>query len=381
VALEVVPLGMSRPERLRFLRAGTGHYRGEPNHVPPLVSDLLRRTDPARNPFFRHAEVEHLVVVRDGRDLGRAAAVRNRLSEKARGDRAGWFGWFECEEDPEAARVLLDAVRRSLAARGCDSMLGPASYSTNDECGLLVEGFEGPPFLMMPWNPPWYEGLLLGAGLAPAEDLLAWHGVSAELTGLDRVARVVDRSRERHGWTLRPVRMGDFEADLERIREVYNRAWERNWGFVPMTGEEFRFAAEDMRRIVRPEMILLAEREGATLGFSLALPDFNQVLRRLGGSLLPLGWIKALWYARRIDEVRVLALGVVPEARSQGIEAGLYLETIRRSAALGFKGGECSWTLERNTAINRLLESLGARPYRRYRIFKGGIASEGTPGL
>lgn len=372
--MEVVRLGMSRGERLRFLRAGTAHYRDEPRYVRPLVSDFLRRTDAARNPFFRHAEVEHMVAVRDGRDVGRVAAIRNRASEEARGDRAGWFGWFECEEDPEAARALMDAARRGLATRGCDAVLGPASYSTNDECGLLVEGFEGFPALMMPWNPPWYEGLLRGAGLAPAEDLLAWRLLHDDVQGLDRIARVVDRARERHGWTVRPLRMADFEADLGRIRAVYNGAWERNWGFVPMTEEEFRWQAEDLRRIVRPEMVLLAEREGATVGFLLALPDFNQVLRRLGGTLLPFGWLKALWWSRSIDEVRVLTLGVLPEARNRGIEAGLYLEVIRRSRDLGFQGGECSWTLQRNEGINRIMDSLGAKPYRKYRIYRGDVA-------
>jgi len=185
----------------------------------------------------------------------------------------------------------------------------------------------------------------------------------------------VDRARERHGWTLRPVRMDRFREELDRIRLVYNRAWEANWGFVPLSEEEFSFAAEDLRRIVDPDYVLLAEKEGRPVGFSLGLPDFNQVLGRLGGSLLPFGWLQALWYARRIDRLRVVALGVVPEARGQGIEAGLYLETSRRSVPKGQGRAECSWMLARNTAMNQVMESIGGRVYRRYRLFVGPVPS------
>jgi GNAT superfamily N-acetyltransferase len=371
VGIRVEALGTSRGERRRFLRAGLEAYRGDPLFVPELEGDLLHRTDPAANPFFRHAEVDHLVVLRDGREVGRAAAIRNRLAEEFRKDRTGYFGWFECARDPEAARALLDAVRERLAARGCDAVLGPVSYSTNDTCGLLVEGFDGPPVLMMAYNPPWYEELLLGAGLAPVEDLLAWEVLTAEVAGDERARRIVDRARKRHGWTIRPLRMDRFDEDVDLLRAVYNSAWEANWGFVPMTEEEFTFAAEDLRRIVDPDFVLLAERDGRTLGFSLTLPDFNQVLRRIGGSLFPFGWAKALWYSRRIDFLRIVALGVVPGARNQGIEAGLYGEIIRQAARKGYRGGEGSWTLQRNVAITRLMESLRARAYRRYRLYQG----------
>ena len=181
---------------------------------------------------------------------------------------------------------------------------------------------------------------------------------------------VVVRQAERRAVHLAGAR---FAAELDRIRTVYNAAWEANWGFVPMTAEEFAFSAEDLRRIVDPDLVVLAERDGTGVGFSLTVPDFNRVLRRLGGSLLPLGWAKALWHSRRIDFVRVLALGVVPEARNQGVEAGLYLETIRQGLRKGYRGGECSWTLRRNTAIQRVLETVGARPYRKYRLYQGPI--------
>jgi hypothetical protein len=373
MTVRIESLGASSRERRRFLRAGMDVYRGDPNFVPELDRDLLRRTDPAVNPFFRHAEADHLVAVRDGRDVGRVAAIRNLLAEEFRGDRAGWFGWFECERDPETARALLGAARERLAARGCDSILGPVSYSTNDACGLLVEGFDGPPVLMMAYNPPWYADLILGAGLAPAEDLLAWEMLSRDVPSLGRHARVAARARERYGWTLRTLRMDRYSEDLELIRTVYNRAWERNWGFVPMTREEFDFAAGDLRPIVDPDFVLIAERGGETVGFALCLPDFNQVLRRLGGRLLPFGWLKALWWSRRIDLIRVLALGVVPEARNLGIEAGFYLEIGRQCVLKGHRGGECSWTLARNDGINRVLESIGSRPYRRYRLYQGPI--------
>jgi GNAT superfamily N-acetyltransferase len=373
MTFRVHALGASRADRLRFLRAGADLYRGEPRFVPELEGDLLRRTDPDRNPFFREAEVDHLVLERDGRDVGRAAAIRNRRAEAFRGDRAGYFGWFECPRDGGAARALLDEVRARLRARGCDAVIGPVSYSTNDTCGLLVEGFDGPPTLMMPWNFPWAEELLLGAGLAPAEDLLAWQVMTADLMADDRMERIVERARGRHGWAIRPIRMDRFDAELEVIRGLYNRAWEANWGFVPMSAEEFAFAAEDLRRIVDPSLVLLAEKDGAAVGFGLTLPDFNQVLARMGGSLWPFGWAKALWYARRIDRARMVALGVLPEHRGQGIEGGLIRETVRASDRRGVREGECSWTLVRNQAIHRTMESLGARPYRRYPLYRGSL--------
>ena len=324
--------------------------------------------------------MDHLVAERDGRDVGRIAAIRNRRSEEFRKDRTGWFGWFECEDDAGTAAALMDAARERLAARGCDALLGPASYSTNEICGLLVDGFDGPPALQMAYNPPWYERLLLGAGLEPAEDLLAWWIDARDPSRFDRPGRVIERAKARHGWTIRPLDERRFDAELEILRGVYNRAWEANWGFVPMTEEEFAFSAADLRRIVIPDMVLVAEREGAAVGFALSVPDWNRVLRHLGGRLLPFGWIKALWLSRRIDVARTMTLGVVPEERGRGIEAGLWLDVIRRAAKHGIREGECSWTLERNTAINRVMESMGARPYRRYRLFRGPVRpASGNP--
>jgi len=345
-------------------------YDGDPFFVPELDSDLLKRTDPEANPFFRHAEVDHLVAVREGRDVGRIAAIRNRLAEEFRADRTGYFGWFECADDRDVAGALFDEARARLRARGCTSLLGPVSYSTNDACGLLVEGDAGPPVLMMSYNPPWYPGLVEGAGFAPAEDLLAWR-VEREAMDPDRLEQIVRRSRDRHGWSIRPIRMARFAEELETIRTVYNRAWERNWGFVPMTEEEFRFAAGALRSVVVPDLVLVAESRGAPIAFSLSLPDFNQVLARLGGSLFPFGWLKALRAMPRVRGLRVMALGVLPEVRNHGVDAGLYLETFRRGIALGHRWAECSWTLKRNEGINRVLDHMGAKVYRRYRLYSG----------
>ncbi|MHC4924346.1 MAG: GNAT family N-acetyltransferase [Planctomycetota bacterium] len=369
MSTEIVRLGFSKQERLRFLRAGMDVYAGDANFVPELQSDLLRRTDPGDNPFFAHAEVTHLVAHRDGRDVGRIAAIRNTRSEEARSDHSGWFGWFECENDAATAKALFDKAARCLGEHGCDAMLGPASYSTNDACGLLVEGFDGPPVLMMPYNPPWYADLLASAGCEPAEDLLAWD-LHERTIDRKRFGRIVERSRKKHGWTLRPLRMDRFDEEIDRIRSVYNRAWEANWGFVPMTAEEFAWAAADMKPVIVPDLVLLAERGDETLGFSLSLPDLNVALQAAGGSLFPLGWWRAWRASRGVNRVRVLALGVVPEARRMGLDAGLYLETMKQAVAHGYPSGECSWTLARNHEINQGMEALGARLYRRYRLFQ-----------
>lgn len=355
--------------REAFVRLPWSLYEGDPDWVPPLLADVRARLDPREHPFHEHADVRLLLALRDGRPVGRIAAVDNRRHVEFHGEPVGFFGFFECERSDETAAALFDAAGEWLRERGLETMRGPTSLSTNDETGLLVEGFHRPPTLMMPYNPPWYEGLVTRQGFTEAKTLLAyWLEADEPPDYLERAEKLVRRRYP--DVTVRPLRMSEFERDVERIREVYNTAWERNWGFVPMTDAEFRHMAAELKPVVEPELALLAEdAEGRPIGFSLSLPDLNQAIRHANGRLFPFGLLKILWHRRHVDAVRVITLGLLEEYRGKGIDALFYLETFRRGMRLGYYKGEFSWVLEDNEAMRRPLERFGARVDRKYRLY------------
>lgn len=314
-----------------------------------------------------------LFIARDisGRAVGRIAAVQNDRYVDEHREPVGFFGLFECVRDPAVARALLSSAGAWLRERGLATMRGPASFSLNEECGMLVEGFDGPPMVMMPYNPRWYPELLEEAGGRKARDLLAyWLGYEGEAGAPpERLVRLADALAARNGIRIRSLDTRRFSEEVERVRDVYNRAWASNWGHVPMTDEELAYMARQLRPVVDPELVLFAEVHGELAGFALALPDLNRVLRRLNGRLLPLGWAKALWYGRRIDAMRVLTLGVLEPWRRMGVAEAMYLHYWRTCARKGITSGEFSWILEDNTLMRTALEKLGARAYRTYRLY------------
>ena len=366
--VEVIPVS-SRRERRAFIELPFRLYRDDPLWVPPLRRDVAERIDPARHPFYDHAAIA-LFLARErrrGRIVGRIAAIDNARHLAYHADGVGFFGFFECERDPGAAAVLFDAAATWLRARGLRVIRGPASPSLNDECGLLVHGFDRAPVVMMPYNPPWYAELLEGCGFQKAKDLVAyWMGSD---TVPQRLADASLRFAERHRLVVRPLDKRRFPEEIERIRAVYNSAWERNWGFVPMTEREFTHLAKRMKPVVDPTLVPFVEVDGATAGFALALPDLNRALRAMGGRLWPLGWLKGLWAWRRIDTLRVLTLGVLPPHRRTGASELLYLYFLRVGRTRGITKGEFSWILEDNHAMQAALRKLGAHHYKTYRLF------------
>lgn len=341
--------------------------------MPPLRSDVAELIDRERHPFHRHAEVE-LFLARNasGRVVGRVAAARNKLHEETHSEPVGFFGFFETERDPAVARALLDAAGAWLAARGLTTMRGPASFSLNEECGLLVDGFDTPPMVMMPHNPPWYADVLEAAGMRKTKDLLAYlRGVyppQERLVAFERIAR------ERYDVTVRPFDKSKFGEEVERIRTLYNAAWEANWGFVPMTEAEFNHIAKQMKPIADFDMVAFVYVRGQLGGFALALPDVNQALKHMGGRLLPIGWAKGLWHGRHIDAVRVLTLGVLPKYRRTGAAEMLYLYLTRTAIRKGYKRAEFSWILEDNLAIRTPMENIGGKVYKRYRLYDRALS-------
>jgi GNAT superfamily N-acetyltransferase len=332
---------------------------------------LLSRT---ANPFFDHAEAGYFLARRDGVVVGRVAAIENRLHNETHRDRVGFFGFFESIDDQAVATALLDAAAGWLRGRGLDTMRGPASPSVNDEYGLLVSGFEFPNTIMMPQNPPYYPRLVDGAGLTKARDLIAYQGGTEDhfVPPPERIIRAVSLARDRYRVTVRPLRLREFKAEVDRVKVLYNRCWEDNWGAVPMTDREIDHLAAQFKPVVVPDLVPFAECDGQPVGFGLVLPDFNQVLRRnRQGRLLPAA-LQLLWAlkTRQIHRCRILLLGVVPEFRNKGVDAAIYHWIWTKAGSRRITWGEGGWVLEDNPAMNAGLVKLGMTPYKTYRIYE-----------
>jgi len=357
-------------DRDRFIKFPWMIYRDDRHWVPPLILERRDFLNPRKNPFFEHSDVKLFMAEDDGgREIGRIAAIVNHNHIRTHNEKVGFFGLFECVDDQAAANSLFNAAAGFLRSKGMEIMRGPENMSVNDDIGLLIEGFDRPPAIMMPHNPPFYQKLIEGYGFAKVMDLFAYWGEVKQGPELERAERGVTLCKKRFQFTVRPIRMKDFDAEIKRIHTVYTSAWEENWGAVAMTEREFNHLAKDLKQVLDPELCLLAEVNGAIAGFSLALPDFNRVLIHLNGRLLPFGIFKILARRRKIDAVRVITMGVIKKYRRMGIDNCFYYETCRRALAKGMGRGESSWVLENNVAMNRALENLGFSIYKRYRLF------------
>ena len=370
--VEIKPARTKR-EIKAFIRFPFDLYRSEPLWVAPLNSERRKMLDRSSNPFFEHAEAEYLTAWRDGRMVGRMSAhVDNNLNE-FQDNRWGLFGFFACEEDQEAADALLKAGAEWLKERGRDRMIGPMSFTTNDECGILVDGFDKPPSILTDWTMPYYPKLLEASGFVKAMDTFMW---SLRVDQRDSVHpaiwQMADEVKTKYGITVRPMRTNDLEREVERFLEVYDEAWEKNWGFVPLNHAEARHYAKALKPILDDNWAFIAEHDesGEVVGASLTLPDFNQVLVKLNGRLLPFGWIKALWLTRKIDRVRVFALGVKRDWQHTGIAAKMYALHFDSAERTPQSWGETGWILESNVPMNRAMQGMGGEITRRYRIYE-----------
>lgn len=351
-------------------------YAGDPVWVPPLriaVRDLL---DPAKNPFFKHARMKSWLAYRDAELVGRVSAVVDDAHNEYHDEKTAFFGFFECVDSPEVAHALLDAAAAWARAQGMTALRGPMNPSTNHECGLLVEGFTNPPSVMMTYNPPYYGALLEGWGLAKSKDLLAFEIHHEQSQKSDKLVAQAARLQQGGHVTFRPVDMKRFDEEIELIQGIYNDAWEKNWGFVPMNREEFHHLAKDLKLVLDPRLLLVAEVKGKPAGFALTLPDVNQAQTKVrDGRLFPFGLAKLLWNLkgpgkkRTINRCRILTLGIKKEYREAGIGPLLYLEYFKRGPALGYPVGEASWILEDNRAMLRAIEHMGGKRTKTYRLF------------
>jgi GNAT superfamily N-acetyltransferase len=335
---------------------------------------LRQELDRSRNPFFEHAEAEYFLAERDGRVVGRITAQVDRNLQEFQDNRWGQFGWFECEDDQEAASALIDVAAAWVRSRGCDRVVGPFSFTTNDECGLLVAGYDRPPIVLTGWHFPYYRTLLENAGLQRAMDTLMW-----DLHVRDRervhpmIWKIAERVESEHGIVSRHFRKKDIHAEVGRFLEVYNAAWEKNWGFVPLNEKEVRHYAKELGPMLDEHWAMVSEipETGEVVGAALSIPDYNQVLARMrDGRLFPFGWLTFLRHRKDIDRVRVFALGVKPQYQHTGVGAKLYEMHYQSAMSTPQGGGETGWILESNAAMNKAMQKMGGTVARRYRFYE-----------
>jgi hypothetical protein len=370
-------IGRTKGDLSRFFDVADRIYADDPLWVAPLRDDVAK-VFRDENPFFRHGEMQLFVARRGGADVGRIAAILDRNHNSFHDEKAAFFGYFESEDDPAVAGALLDAAGLWGRERKMTVLRGPTNPTLNDEAGLLVDGFDSSPVLMMTYNPKSYVALIEGRGFRKAKDLLAYW-FPLEEKPLQRLSRVADRFRKREGNILvRNVSKGGLARDLLKIREVYNEAWEKNWGFVPMTPEEMDFMAKRMKPLLVEELLWLAEakRSDGTLepiAFMLMLPDYNVAMKPLKGRLLPFGWLKFLMGVRRIKTVRVVTLGIKRPYRLSGIQSIMMADSLRFLLSKGYTGAEVSWLLEDNELVIGAVRLWGGRLYKTYRIYEKAL--------
>lgn len=372
--IEIISLTRQPRDVMRFLKVAYRIYDSDPHWVAPLLADM-KKVFTDGNPIFEHAEMRLWLARRDGQDIGRIAGVldHHHNRDRAPSEHAAFWGFFECVDDPAVARALFDAVASWTRQHNVPRLLGPMNPTSNDECGILVEGFDSRPVFMMPFNPRYYPALAESAGFVKAKDLLAFHIDLASIP-MDRLTRIGEKVMKRNpDLRLTRVSRRTLDGDLAKVKEVYNAAWEDNWGFVPMTDAELDFMAERLKPLFMEGLVWLAEERGETIAFLLAMPDYNVALQPLRGRLLSPGLINALpyflgWKCPKLS--RVITLGVKRKHRGRGLETAMLVEGLRTGARVGFTEAEASWILEDNTMMCRMLEAIHARVYKRYRIYE-----------
>ncbi len=372
--IEIVPVKSSK-QLAHFIDFPHDLYQGDKNYVPELFLGQRDLLSSDKHPFYKHSSAQPFLAYKDGVLSGRIVAIWNTNHNAFVHASEGHFGFFDCINDQNVANALFDQVITWIKDKGGNRAVGPINLTTNDTCGLLVEGFDRPPMAMMTYNFPYYEDLITNYGFAKKEDLRAYYVSTERVSGraLDLMDRLEARLN-RSGITLRQINLKDFKNEAEKIKAVYNKAWDKNLGFVPMTDEEFSHTAKDLKMIVNPQYAIIAEKDDKIIAFVLGVPDINQIQIKIKrGRLLPTGIFKLLFGRKKIDQVRVLMLGVLEPYRKLGIEACLYGKLIRNGKKSNLKGAECSWMLDSNYLMNNAIEQINGELYKRYRLFEKSV--------
>lgn len=363
----------TRTEFRQFLRFPWKVYKGDPNWVAPLLMNVKEKLNVRKHPFFEHAERELFLAYRGDDLMGRIVAIIDRYHNEFQNERVAFFGMYESLNDPAVAAALLDTVAAWGKARGLDTLRGTVNLSLNDECAFLLEGFDSPPVIMMPYNPRYYLDLMETCGLVKARDLYAFH----MLTGAPTPARgqaVIDHAKASLPVTCRTINTKNLDEEAERIKAIYNQGWVKNWGFVPWTDLEMKHMVKSLSQLADPDVVILAEeKDGTPVGFAFGIPNYNEILLRMNGRLLPLGIFKFLLGRKQIKSLRVPVFGVVPEYQRTGLSFLLFAKIKENAFRNGYIWAETSWQLEDNEAVNRFVLSLGGDLYKKYRIYERKI--------
>ncbi len=363
----------TKKEKIEFIKSQKLFYKSDPNFVPPVISDKYKLIDTEKNPFYKHSELKLFLATQDGNVVGRIGAIINYNHNRTHNDKTGFFGFFECIDSIEVAKRLFEQVEAWLYEKGCDTVIGPENPSMNDEVGLLINGFDSPPVVLMTYNPKYYIDLIEGCGYSKVKDLYAYLLERDNFLN-EKVYRLQDAIRKRYDIKIREVNFRSkqkFWKDVKILKGIYNSAWVPNWGFVKATDEEFDYLAKDLRMIAEPKLALIAEAQGKVAGFGLALPNINECLihNKSGSTLGALYHI--LTKKKKVKFVRIIALGVVPEFQRTGLDAILYYELGTRSIKLGYEFGEASWILEDNKMMNKgLTMTMNGHVYKTYRLYQ-----------
>jgi hypothetical protein len=370
-SLEIRPIASKRDTK-DFIKFQWEIYKDFPNWVPPLIMDRKKLMDREKNPFYKHSEAEFYLARKNGKIVGRIGAIINHNHNKEHNENIGFFGFFECINDQVIADALFKTAIDWLKAHKVEAVRGPVTPSVNDEYGLLIDGFQYPPVFLMSYNPPYYADLISKAGFKKAKDLYAYQ-MRQETVFDAKLVRGSEMLKKREGLTFRTLNIDDFDNEVKRIKALYNRAWQYNWGAVPMTDEEFDMLAKDLKPVFIPELVLFAEYKGEPIGFSLSLPDLNvPLIHNRSGNLIT-GLFYMMLYKRKIHRARIIVLGVVKERQHTGAGVVLFHETARRGVDLGYYEGEAGWVLEDNVMMNRGAELMKGNRWKTYRIYEKSI--------
>ncbi|MGQ9819369.1 MAG: hypothetical protein ACUVQ1_05530 [Candidatus Kapaibacteriales bacterium] len=363
-------------DKITFIKSQWLFYKDDPNWVPPMIRDRYKLIDTENNPFYRHSELKLYLAYSGNEIVGRIAAIVNHNHITTHKDRTAFFGFFECINSIEVARILLETVENWLTQKGYETILGPVNPSINDEIGMLIDGYDLPPVLMMTYNPKYYNDLMEACGYSKAKDVYAYLLEPSTFIH-EKAVRMQDIIKKRYNIAIREVDLKNktqFKKDVQTLKDIYNSAWVPNWGFVKWTDEEFDYIAKDLKMIAEPKLALIVEANGKVAGFGLALPNINECLiyNRSGSTLGALYHI--LTKRKNIKFIRIIALGIMPEFQKTGIDAILYYELGTRAINLGYRFGEASWILEDNEMMNRALNStMGGKIYKTYRLYQKKI--------
>lgn len=373
-AISIRPINQhSSREVDRFIKFSWEIYRNNPYWVPPILMDIRKTLNP-KNPFFDFAQMQLFVAEQNGRIVGRIAAVKNDAHNRLHEEKSGHFGFFECLDDPQIARLLLDTASEWCKSKGLDYIIGPASPSINHEYGLLVNAFDDSPRLMMPYNPPYYRQLITDYGFTCIKGLNAYKIDQEKVLSNPKLVRIADLARQRTKVNIRQINIKNMVQEVTLVKSLFNAAWEKNWGAIPMTDREIDGLAADLKNLIDPELVIFAELGDKTVGFALVIRDYNYIFKQMNGRLFPFNFIKLFTQKKKIEWARIMLLGLLPEYRRTGLDAVLYHEIISRSRRLGIKYGEASWILEDNLPMVRAAEEvMSGECYKRYEVFGKSI--------